>query len=469
MTDSLLAFFTVIDNQGGVIVKDAPKFDLDLYIQSYRGRTRFDRLFLIGRSSVPLCVDALKAAVAEAKRGRDPQRYREAFECLRIAAPSEPEAATFDKAWLDNIETANQNETRRLLAELKGYKNNLIKESIRMGNEDLGKHYESIGDLNAAAEAYTRMRPDVSTPKQIIDVGRHLVSVALQRREWGMITSHLSKMPSGTNSDEYEHMQPYIRIVMGLSMLGQERFPEAAASFLAVDVNASPTSYNEVASPNDVAVYGGLLALATMDRADLQRKVLDAPDFRQFLEHAPHIRRAVAQFVNGRYSACISTLEAYRADYLLDIYLQKHIPKLYAEIRSKCIVQYMIPFSCVSLDTLEAAFSNPAQSIEDELFTMIQSGTLQARINAIDKASTNTSSCERFACLVTTVSANPRVKLQSTALATAQSYEKQAIDRLRRMSLAAADLELKGQRKTSTAFSGLGGVGDIIYDEATMV
>jgi COP9 signalosome complex subunit 1 len=127
---------------------DPPKFDLDLYIQNYKGeqipspahqlppdrtigRTRFDRLFLIGRSSVPLCVDALKAAIAEAKRGKDTQRYREAVECLRIAAPSEPEA-TFDQAWLEAQEAANQIETNRLLTELKGYKNNLIKESIRV-------------------------------------------------------------------------------------------------------------------------------------------------------------------------------------------------------------------------------------------------------------------------------------------------------------------------------------------------
>jgi COP9 signalosome complex subunit 1 len=128
---------------------DPPKFDLDLYIQNYKGeqmpshadqlifsnrtigRTRFDRLFLIGRSSVPLCVDALKAAIAEAKRGKDTQRYREAVECLRIAAPSEPEAA-FDQAWLEAQEAANQIETNRLLTELKGYKNNLIKESIRV-------------------------------------------------------------------------------------------------------------------------------------------------------------------------------------------------------------------------------------------------------------------------------------------------------------------------------------------------
>lgn len=37
--------------------------------------------------------------------------------------------------------------------------------------------------------------------------------------------------------------------------------------------------------------------------------------------------------------------------------------------------------------------------------------------------------------------------MQETALRAAENYEKQAIDRLRRMGLAAADLELKGGRK----------------------
>lgn len=101
------------------------------YANRITGRTRFDRLFLIGRSSVPLCLDALKAAIAEAKRGRDTQRYREAVECLRVAAPSDPDAA-FDQTWLAAQEKANKIETSRLLAELKGYKNNLIKESIRV-------------------------------------------------------------------------------------------------------------------------------------------------------------------------------------------------------------------------------------------------------------------------------------------------------------------------------------------------
>ncbi|KAL2164445.1 hypothetical protein VTH06DRAFT_3661 [Thermothelomyces fergusii] len=433
MTDSLLAFFTLMDNQDGVVVKEPPKFDLDLYIQNYKGRTRFDRLFLIGRSSVPLCVDALKAAIAEAKRGKDTNRYREAVECLRIAAPSEPEA-TYDQAWLEAQEAANKAETNRLLTELKGYKNNLIKESIRMGNEDLGKHLEAIGDLNAAAETYAKMRPDVSTPKQFLDVGKHQIRVSVQRREWGMVSAHLSKMGGAHHAEEEKAVQPYLKIAHGIALLGQEKYRDAAFSFLSADSSIPGSTYSELASQSDVAIYGGLLALASMDRNELQSNVLDNAQFRTFLEQAPHIRRAVAQFVSGRYSACIGILESYRPDYLLDIYLQKHIPNIYSQIRSKCIIQYLLPFSCVSLETMEKAFGRPDQPIEDELADMIQSGALNARINMVDR-------------LVTTKAAKPRAQMQDTALRAAEEYERQALERLRRLGLAAAELELKGSRK----------------------
>ncbi|KAL2135263.1 hypothetical protein VTI74DRAFT_9143 [Chaetomium olivicolor] len=446
MADSLLEFFTLMDNQGGVIVKDPPKFDLDLYIQNYKGRTRFDRLFLIGRSSVPLCIDALKAAIAEAKRGKDTHRYREAVEHLRVAAPSEPEAIV-DQAWLQAQQSANQVETNRLLAELKGYRNNLIKESIRMGNEDLGKHLESIGDLSAAAEAYSKMRPDVSTAKQLVDVGRHLVRVSIQRREWGMVSAHLGKMQGVQSPKEDTAIQPYLSIANGIALLGQEKYKDAALSFLSADPYVSASTYNELASQHDVAVCGGLLALASMDRKELQAQVLENSEFRTFLEQAPHIRRAVTQFVSGRYSACIAILESYRPDYLLDIYLQKHIPTIYSQIRSKCIVQYLIPFSCISLDTMRKAFGRPDEAIEDELADMIQSGALQARINTIDK-------------LVTTTVTNPRAQMQEAALKTAEDYERQALDRLRRMGLAAAGLELKGGK-----MGGFSGRDDFLIEE----
>lgn len=95
------------------------------------GRTRFERLYLIGSCSTLLSNDALKAAVAEAKSSKDVNRYEKAVRALADVVPSEPEAK-LDTAWVEDTQRRVRAETDRLEHELRGYKNNLIKESIRV-------------------------------------------------------------------------------------------------------------------------------------------------------------------------------------------------------------------------------------------------------------------------------------------------------------------------------------------------
>ncbi|KAM0253391.1 hypothetical protein ACHAQJ_007286 [Trichoderma viride] len=428
-------------------IPNLPKLDLDLYIQNYVGRTRYERLMLIGKCCLPLRVEALKAAVLEAKSGSDVTRYKDAWALLRAAAPDEPEAQR-DEEWIEKAEIANRTETARLETELKGYRNNLIKESIRMGNEDLGKHFESIGKLAEATEAYNKMRHDVSTTKHIFDCGMHLASVAFQRHDWATVLSNVGKISNIQSGDDEQAQQAYTKVASGVALMGLGNFYDAAVTFIHTNPNVSATEYNTVASSNDVAIYGGLLALATMDRKALQSRILDNQSFRTFLEHEPHIRKAISLFVNGRYSNCLSILESVRADYLLDIYLQPHMPTIYSLIREKCIVQYFIPFSCVTLDSLDAAFGTSNQSVELELIRMIRDGSLRARIDAKNK-------------LLVAVSPDPRLVVQTNALAVARKYEQEAKERLRRMNIIAAGLEVVGLKKQQS-----GGVGGPEPDEA---
>ncbi|KAI2638275.1 26S proteasome subunit RPN7-domain-containing protein [Xylaria nigripes] len=454
----LLTFFTAMENQAGIVVKEMPKFDLELYISNYRGRTRFDRLLLIGQCSIPLCLDALKAAVVEAKKGKDVQRYRDAWECIRTAGPNEPEAQ-FDDAWVQATEKSNKSMTYQLEAELKGYKNNLVKESIRIGHRDLGEHLENIGNLNGASDAYVKMRPDSSTIVHIIDVGKHILNIMIQKRDWAGVLATANKIippnpPVNPSTSEVAIVEStFQKIVIGLANLSSEKYGEAAKCFLDAGDPIYCQRHNDVISSNDVATYGGLLALASMDRDELQRRVLDNSSFRSYLELEPHIRKAVSMFVHCRYSACLQILESYRSDYLLDIYLQKHVSTIFSLIRKKCIIQYLVPFSCVTLETMDAAFGKPGEYLEAELISMIKNGDLKARINTIDK-------------LLITVSTEARAAMQTKALDTIKMYEKEALERIRRMSLAAADLEVKGStRKGTVAASNASGLGEIILDD----
>ncbi|KAG7413560.1 COP9 signalosome complex subunit 1 [Fusarium oxysporum f. sp. rapae] len=437
----LTAFFGQMKNLGGIVVQEQPKLDLDLYIQNYTGRTRIDRLIQIGKSSVPLCIDALKAAIAEIKKGSDVSLYVEAWGCIRVAAPDDPDAQK-DQAWIDRVERENKMEAARLETQLKQYRHNLIKESIRMGNEDLGLHFEKTGYLEAAAEAYNRMRQDVTTTKHIIDCGIHLVNVYIARRDWTMVLNNLGKIVGVQSGEEERTYQPYTKLVSGIALLGLKHYKDAANNFLQVDFTLPPAQYNHIASPNDIAVYGGLLALATMDRQELQTRVLDNQSFRSFLEHESHVRKAISLFVNGRYSNCLAILESIRNDCLLDVYLQRHVPSLYSQIRRKCIVQYFIPFSCVTLESLNQAFAQEGESVEMELVSMIREGILKARLDIKEQ-------------LLIADQPNPRLEMQKQALEVATKYEEEAKERLRRISLIAAGLEVAGRAKGP----GLGGRG----------
>ena len=109
------------------------------------GRTRFNRLYLIGSCSTTLYHEALKAAIAEAKSGCDVQQYEQAVAMLHELGPADRES-TPDMTWIDAVKKRNKVETDKLEMELKGYKNNLIKESIRVSAAFSRVIYETFTD-----------------------------------------------------------------------------------------------------------------------------------------------------------------------------------------------------------------------------------------------------------------------------------------------------------------------------------
>lgn len=270
-------------------------------------------------------------------------------------------------------------------------------DTAQMGNEDLAKHLESMGELAHAYEVYAKMRSDASTTDHIVKGNLHLARLSVYRREWNAVITHVNKINGVSNASntkdkdgnasdngEQKTVRNLCLILYGIAQLGQGKYSDAASTFLRVDSSMEASFYDEFASPNDIATYGGLLALATMDRSELS-KFLDHSTFRSFLELEPHLRRAMSQFVSGRYSACLSILDNYRSDYLLDIYLQPHTAKVFSMIRAKCIHHFLQPFSCVTIESMNDAFAQPGQSMETELVEMIRSGKLEARIDTIDK------------------------------------------------------------------------------------
>jgi COP9 signalosome complex subunit 1 len=325
-----------------------------------------------------------------------------------------------------------------------------------MGNEDLGHFYFDTGDYGGAQKAYMKMREHCTSNKHLADMTLRLVYVSIAQKSWLGVQTNLAKVEAAQlKGDDKTKLEPIISACSGLSHMAIGNFREAANHFLKTSptyLTAEPaaniTWQKDVISANDVAVYGGLCALASMDRSDLQDKVLANSEFRNFLELEPHIRRAINLFCNSKYSACLEVLEGYRNDYLLDVYLSKVLKTMYSKIRTKSIVQYFIPFSCVTLDEMASKFPTTDHHIEDELEHMINDGTLDARIDLVDR-------------LLISPPTNPRHNAHAEALAMAESYDHTLRLRLTRLNMLAAGMEIKqekgqNEKMSSGMDSGLG-------------
>ncbi|KAI4129070.1 MAG: hypothetical protein LQ338_002420 [Usnochroma carphineum] len=329
-----------------------------------------------------------------------------------------------------------------------------------MGYDDLGQHFHRIGNLIEAVKAYGRMRDYCTTPSHVVIMNLRLISVSIDQGNWLAVQTNVQKLRSpGQQFAEAQRLTAKLSAAMGLALLASGNYKEAAQEFIDTDPRmiqarlddpADEEAFNEVMTPNDIAVYGGLCALASMDRTDLQKQVLDNTKFRSYLELEPHIRRAIAFFVSSKYSPCLSILESYRSDYLLDIHLQQHLGELYFQIRSKAIQQYFIPFSCATLGALADAFDTDEQTIEQELTGMIKRGSLDARIDLVDRV-----------LVANTVDA--RRKVHEHALQTAKDYERTAHLRILRMEIISAGLEVAEKAKVPGAGGVLESAGGDLY------
>ncbi|KAI5801194.1 26S proteasome subunit RPN7-domain-containing protein [Geopyxis carbonaria] len=446
VADSVRAYFEQQQQtNNAVVVHGAPRFDLEAYIANYTGRTQVDRLLLIGTHSPPLAVEALKLAIKSLKNSQDVQRYRFAVAILQKMAPDDPDAV-LDEEWAEKTARKNASEAEKIENTLKSYKHNLIKESIRMGHEDLGNHYYACGELTNAVKSYSRMRDFCTAPKHILDMSLQIIRVSIEQGNYMSVQAHIAKIRNLQRTpEEEEQLKPKLNTAMALAHMSLGAYRDAARAFL----DCPPTlgaSFNEVLSSNDVAVYGGLCALASMDRQALKTEVLDNTNFRQFLELEPHMRRAISFFFTAKYASCLQILDEYKADYMLDVHLARHVRALYDTIRAKGIVQYFIPYSCVTLSGMAAAFSTPEAQLEAELIRMIEARTLDARVDTKNR-------------LLTAKEADLRETVHRETLAMAQAYERQARMKLVRMNMIRAGLEVRGSKMQGGDMRAHGGGG----------
>jgi COP9 signalosome complex subunit 1 len=373
-------------------------FDLEGYLNNYAGHTKIHRALFISERTKDLEVEALRIALKEIKNTQNTNLYKEV-----IDGAIEKHGSLFvkDQAWIEAVEKKAQQQNDRLEQELNGYRTNLIKESIRMGHNDLGDFHYGRGDLNSALKCYVRTRDYCTTSKHIVTMCLNVIMVSVEMGNYAHVLNYVNKaeqLPELQDAGYDPVVLAKLKVCAGLAHLNSRKYKVAARRFLDTTFDLGH-QFNEVLSPQDVAIFGGLCALAVFDRSELKSKVLDNASFKNFLELVPQVRELITDFYNSRYASCLNYLQQLRPELELDIYLHEHVESLYQKIRNKAIVQYFSPFISVDLNTMAQAFNTDVASLEKELSSLILENSIQARIDSHNKilyARTTNERCNTF-------------------------------------------------------------------------
>jgi COP9 signalosome complex subunit 1 len=361
-------------------------FDLEGYLSNYSGHTKIFRAIFIAERSKDLELEATRIALEEIKKTHNTALYREVVD---KAIEKHGGLFTKDQAWIDSVEKKAQQQNDRLEQELNGYRTNLIKESIRvrclpassppifililfsvkMGHNDLGDFHYDRGDLQSALKCYVRTRDYCTTSKHNISMCLNVIKVSIEMGNFAHVVNYVNKAeqePEVRDASCDPVVVAKLKVCAGLAHLDTRKYKLAARKFLETTFDLG-NHFNEVRlrcsrcrlclklecltcslchglqiiSPQDVAIFGGLCALAMFDRAELKSKVrrslillfsaprllpthpsfvcapnshqvLDNTAFKNFLELVPQVRELIADFYNSRYASCLNYLQQLR-------------------------------------------------------------------------------------------------------------------------------------------------------------
>jgi len=217
------------------------------------------------------------------------------------------------------------------------------------------------------------------------------INVGFQMKNYPTVQAYLSKAQNSPDGQDKAAISSKLKVVAALYALVTKKYHAAAVEFLQVgpdlgsgfnEVHASTLKTNgEVLSPNDVALYGALCAMASLDREELKTSLLDNVNFKGYLELEPHIREAAHAFYSAKYSITLEILRRHRSDFIVDPFLSSHVDALYRQIRQKVLVQAFKPYSTLELTTLSSLCSTPIEQLTIEIIGLIEDGEIKARLD----------------------------------------------------------------------------------------
>ncbi|KAL3911404.1 MAG: hypothetical protein SGILL_007295, partial [Bacillariaceae sp.] len=335
------------------------------------------------------------------------------FGALRRKSPPNPKP--LDSEWIQTTEHANHTARQMLVGRLSSAQSHLHKEAIRTAYMALAEHDLKTGNTNEAMGSLNRASEYCTTRTQTAQLSLVTLQVAFCMGNFQYVREYSRRLEltmtggggggGGTVADSasnsiVEEVKIKLQIAKAIERMVAGHYDSASHILIPLlmkgssKTDSSNTSnpsgggdgesaaghlldWPGVTSPEDLALYASLMCLVT--QAKDRREMTALADHPEALELVPHMKEMLLQMSRAKYAQCMQAFSSGDGSWFphllpmgVDLYLTPpRLKKLAQQIREMCLVEYLKPFQCVKLESMQQLFPSLGDNLVDVLVDLM--------------------------------------------------------------------------------------------------
>ncbi|KAH3901023.1 probable 26S proteasome regulatory subunit RPN7 [Saccharomycodes ludwigii] len=250
---------------------------------------------------------------------------------------------------------------------------------------NLGEYYAQIGDFDNAIEVLTKAMDVAVSSGAKIDIMLTITRLGFFYNDQNFVKNKLEQVNGLIEKGgDWERRNRY-KTYKGIHCLATRNFKEA--SQLLVDSLATFTSL-ELTSYENIATYASVAGLFSLDRTDLNVKIINSPEILSMLNTTPALQSisslTISLYTSDYQSYFPFLLETYDNVLIPCKYLNKHADYFIREMRRKVYAQLLESYKTLSLKSMAQSFGVSVEFLDNDLCKFIPNKQLSCVIDRVN-------------------------------------------------------------------------------------
>ncbi|KAL3137087.1 hypothetical protein ABBQ32_006672 [Trebouxia sp. C0010 RCD-2024] len=285
-----------------------------------------------------------------------------------------------DGSQLQRMQSANQTKLQELEGKITDAEENLGDTEVKEALTAKADYLCRIGSRKAAEEAYKKAEAKTAGSGPKMDMVFSTLKSDIAFGDWHAVKQQIDKAKKLCDEGGDWERKNRLKVYEALFLMVTRDFKKAGELFLDSTATFGAT---ELMSYETLIFYSVVTSVITLDRVNLKKKVVDAPEILTVIDSIPNLTSFLNSLYDCHYGSFFKAFSQIIDQIDADPYLHPHLRYYVREVRVVAYSQFLDSYKSVTLESMAQSFGVSIAFIDNELADFIVSGRLTAKIDKV--------------------------------------------------------------------------------------